>query len=56
MEKIEESLKVTLTDGTEIETDVCIMATGRKPNVEMLNLDKTDLKLNKDGSIWVDEF
>ena len=32
------------------------MATGRRPNVDLLNLKSTDIVLNKDGSIKVDEF
>lgn len=49
------SLHVTLKDGSTLETDSVFYATGRRPMLDNLGLETVDIKLNKDGSIAVDE-
>lgn len=46
---------VTFTDGTHIETDLVLMATGRVPNIEGLNLAEVGVKTNSKGAILVNE-
>lgn len=50
----ENGLLVDLTDGSTLETDTVLYATGRKPHLEGLGLDKVELKLNDSGTILVD--
>lgn len=49
------ALELALTDGSTLETDVVLYATGRKPNLEGLGLDNVDVALNENGTIKVDE-
>ncbi|KAH7307889.1 hypothetical protein KP509_22G081700 [Ceratopteris richardii] len=56
IEKIEGGLKVYSDRGEEIETDVVLMAVGRKPNTTGLNLNAVGVELHKDGAIKVDEY
>jgi glutathione reductase (NADPH) len=50
----ENGLLVDLSDGSTLETDTVLYATGRKPHLEGLGLDKVELKLNDSGTIAVD--
>jgi mycothione reductase len=45
---------VHLSDGTELETDVLLMATGRVSNADRLGLEHTSIKVD-DGLVVVDE-
>ncbi len=49
------SLRVTFTDGSSVETDLILAATGRRPNTANLGLDKIGVELNDLGAIKVDE-
>jgi pyruvate/2-oxoglutarate dehydrogenase complex dihydrolipoamide dehydrogenase (E3) component len=53
--KEENGICCHLKDGEKIYADKCLVALGRPPNVEPLNLGVTDVNLNKDGSVAVDE-
>ncbi|WP_433558610.1 mycothione reductase [Pseudonocardia xinjiangensis] len=44
-----------LTDGTALRGDVLLVATGRTPNGDRLDLDRTGLPTHPDGRIVVDE-
>ncbi|KAA1189650.1 glutathione-disulfide reductase [Pseudohalioglobus sediminis] len=55
IERGSEGLQVTLTDGSVIETDTVLYATGRKPNLAGLGLENVDVALNPDGTIAVDK-
>ena len=46
---------LTLSDGTELETDVLLMATGRLSNADRLGLENTSIPV-EDGLVRVDEF
>ncbi|HTJ95667.1 MAG TPA: glutathione-disulfide reductase [Pararobbsia sp.] len=46
---------VTLDDGSTIEADLVMFATGRRPMVDNLGLENTRVTFNKDGFIEVDE-
>lgn len=56
IEKTDAGLKVTLNSGTEIETDVVLMAVGRRANTEGLGCDKAGVKLAENGDVIVDEW
>ncbi len=55
IEKIAGGLRVTLSDGTEEETDCMMFATGRVPNTRGLGLGEAGVSLREDGSVIVDE-
>jgi mycothione reductase len=44
-----------LSDGTELETDVLLMATGRDSNADRLGLEHTSIEV-KDGRVVVDDY
>jgi mycothione reductase len=46
---------VTLDDGSELETDVLLMATGRVSNADRLGLEHTSIAI-RDGRVRVDEY
>ena len=56
IEKVDTGLLVTYSDGRKVEVDAVFAATGRKPNVEGLGLEKAGVELNSKGAIKVDEF
>lgn len=56
IEKVEGGLKAYTDKGQEIETDVVLMAVGRKPNTKKLNLEAVGVELLKDGAVKVNEF
>jgi glutathione reductase (NADPH) len=49
------SLLVSLTDGSTLEVDAIMYATGRKPKTENLGLDNTAVELTAKGSIMVND-
>jgi len=56
IEKREEGLLLHLSDGSTLETDVVMAATGRKPNVENLGLEEVGVAFDRNGAIRVDEY
>lgn len=48
-------LNVTLDNGNVLEVDQVLMATGRKPNTDSLNLEEAGLELDKAGAVKVDD-
>jgi glutathione reductase (NADPH) len=56
IEKGENSLRVTLTDGSVQQADQVLFATGRRPNTENLGLEKVGVALRSNGAVVVDEF
>lgn len=49
------SLLATLTDGSTLETDMILYATGRKANLDGLGLENTKVNLTEKGTIKVNE-
>ncbi|GEN22075.1 glutathione reductase [Halomonas cupida] len=55
IEKLDDGLKVTLTNGDVHEVDVVLAATGRKPHLQGLGLEQLGIELNEDASIKVND-
>ncbi len=51
-----EALRVTLTDGSQLQADAVLCATGREANLDGLGLKNVDVRLTRRGTIEVDEF
>jgi len=51
-----ERLCAVLGDGSRLRADHVMFATGRRPNVEGLGLEKAGVALNRDGAIQVDAY
>jgi glutathione reductase (NADPH) len=56
VEKRKSDLLLHLSDGSTLETDVVMAATGRKPNVENLGLEEVGVAFDRNGAIRVDEY
>jgi glutathione reductase (NADPH) len=56
IEKAEAGLHVTLSDGTSMEVDQVLAATGRKPNTAGLGLEEIGVELGESGEIVVDAY
>jgi pyruvate/2-oxoglutarate dehydrogenase complex dihydrolipoamide dehydrogenase (E3) component len=54
IEKVEPGVRIHLSDGTTLETERLLIATGRRPNVERLGLDEIGVRVSQRG-IEVDE-
>ncbi len=55
IEKQGDALLATLEDGTELETDLVMYATGRAPNAGGIGLEGAGVELNAKGAIVVDD-
>lgn len=53
--RTEQGLELTLTDGTMLQADAVLYATGRKPHLEGLGLDAVNVELTDSGTVRVDE-
>jgi glutathione reductase (NADPH) len=56
IEKTSSGLSVTLSDGSVMETDYVMLATGRHPHTKGLGLEKAGVKLDAVGAVVVDHF
>ena len=56
VERVEHGLCVMLSDHEDIVVDKVMFATGRRPNVSGLGLEKAGVKINEKGAIEVDAF
>lgn len=56
IKKIGNGFKVTFDDGSQMGTDLVVMATGRVPNTHGLGLETAGVALNGKGAIAVNEF
>lgn len=52
----ENGVRLALTDGSTVEADIFLVATGRTPNSDRLGLDAIGAQVHDDGRIVVDEF
>jgi len=55
IEKIDNQLLATLTDGSTLAGDQILYATGRKPNTAGMGIDSLGIKLDKNAAIVVNE-
>ncbi len=56
IEKTDTGLQITLEDGSVIEADAIMYATGRRPNVDGLGLEAVGVETQGNGAIVVDEY
>ncbi len=56
IEKADDHLVATLSDGSKLQTDQIMYATGRLPATSDLGLEKAGVELNQKGAIVVDEY
>ncbi|WP_299620910.1 glutathione-disulfide reductase [Pelagibius sp.] len=56
VEKREHDLLLHLSDGSTLETDLVMAATGRKPNVANLGLETAGVELDERGAVKVDAY
>jgi len=54
IDKTGDGVKVTMADGSVIEADVILYATGREPKTDGLGLENAGVKLGKNGAVIVD--
>ncbi len=55
LEKTDSGLIATLEDGSTLEADTVMYATGRAPNTRNIGLEELGVEMEKDGSIVVDD-
>jgi len=53
--KTDDGLLLQLDDGTSVEADAVLYATGRRPHLNDLGLENVDIKLHDNGTVAVDE-
>ncbi|MFD4366565.1 mycothione reductase [Rhodococcus sp. NPDC058521] len=51
-----DGVRVQLVDGTTIDADALLVATGRRPNGDLLDVAETGVELDDEGYVVVDEF
>lgn len=56
IEKVEAGFRATLNNGSTIDADQILYATGRMPNTASLGLERAGVKTKENGAIIVDEF
>ncbi|MGH7847829.1 MAG: FAD-dependent oxidoreductase, partial [Candidatus Binatia bacterium] len=56
IERINGANLVRLTDGTSMETETVMFATGRAPNTRILGLENAGVQLNGAGAVVVDDY
>lgn len=49
-------VQLTLDTGEVLEADAILVATGRRPNGDQMDLENSDIEIHEDGRIKVDEF
>jgi glutathione reductase (NADPH) len=56
IEKASDGYRVTLQDGSAIDADCVLYATGRRPKTDGLGLEAAGVELGKDGAVKVDAY
>jgi len=56
IKKTESGIRATLTDGSKLDADLILFATGRHPNTANLGLEEAGVEFGKAGAIAVDEY
>jgi mycothione reductase len=49
------TVTLELSDGSSVDTDLVLVATGRKPNTDLLDVDRAGLATHDDGRLVVDD-
>ena len=55
VERTAGGIRMDLDNGAPVEVDVLLLATGRTPNADQLDLSSTGVEVNEDGLVVVDE-
>jgi glutathione reductase (NADPH) len=56
IEKLPHGIRATLDDGSALEADLIMFATGRTPNTHNLGLERAGVKLDYEGAVVVDAY
>lgn len=56
IERRTDGLALTLDDGSTLEVDVIMFATGRRPNTHKLGLEEAGVRLSGNGAVEVDDY
>lgn len=56
IEKTHGGVRVTLDDGSKLEADLIMFATGRAPNTREIGLERVQVALDDDGAVEVDSY
>ena len=56
IEEVSRGIRATLNDGTALEADLIMFATGRTPNTHGLGLEQVGVRLNSEGAVAVDPY
>jgi glutathione reductase (NADPH) len=56
IEKLARGIRATLNDGTALEADLIMFATGRTPNTRHLGLEQAGVKLDHESAVTVDAY
>ena len=56
LESTENGVQLTLDNGTVLEAEAILVATGRKPNGDQMDLSTSGIDMHEDGRIKVDDF
>jgi glutathione reductase (NADPH) len=56
IEKLPRGIRATLDDGSALEADLIMFATGRTPNTHNLGLERAGVKLDYEGAVVVDAY
>lgn len=55
VEQYDAGIRARLDDGTTVDADVLLLATGRSANSDLLDLDRTGVAVDEDGRVLVDD-
>lgn len=55
VEKSADTLNLTLSDGTQLQTEKLLWAIGRVPMTDRIGIDNTDVKLHANGNVIIDD-
>ena len=56
IEKTEDGVRLTLTDGSTLDADAVMYATGRSPKTDGLGLETAGVEMGRGGEIIVDDY
>jgi glutathione reductase (NADPH) len=56
IERLGRGVRATLNDGSALDADLIMFATGRTPNTRSLGLERAEVKLDHEGAVAVDSY